>query len=176
MAACERLREQFKLGNTGSTNAIYADIQVGKSLFVQTREPRVGGIVIYRNFTLPGRTEDSGHVAMIKSVRLKDNCARAPANEPLRGAGSTNGIEEKYPFEIYDCSSTSWWTYGDAVRAGDYTKFFLHDQLMVMTAKAAMIDPSVKPSALPRPIYAVIRGEEKLPFVTPPKLGHCSGR
>src|SRR5205823_3882125 len=106
----------------------------------QTREPRVGGIVIYRNFTLPGRTEDSGHVALIKSVRLKDNCARHAASDPLWEAGPTKGIEEKYPFEIYDCSSTSWWTYGDAVRAGDYTKFLLHDQLMFMTAKAAATD------------------------------------
>lgn len=88
-------RDQFKLGNTGSTNAIYADIQTGKGFFVQTREPRVGGIVIYRNFTLPGRAEDSGHVALIKSVRIKDNCARYPTTDPLWKAGPMDGIEVK---------------------------------------------------------------------------------
>lgn len=59
---------------------------------------------------------------------------------------------------------------------GDYIKFLLHDQLMFMTAKAATVDPGVELSKLPRPIYAVIRSEEKLPFVTPHKLGHCPGR
>lgn len=160
-------RNQFKLGATGSTNAIYGDILSGKGLFVQTREPRVGGIIIYPNFTLPGGMEDSGHVGLIKSVKLKDQCGK----DPLWSASDAGGVEERYPLELFDCSSTSYWTYGDAVRLGDYTKFLLHDELMVMAAKAgAALEDSR------RPVYAVIRGEEKLPFVTPLKLGHCPGR
>jgi hypothetical protein len=158
-------RERFD--GEGSTNAIYADIMSRTGEFVRTLGPRVGGIVIYPNFKLPGGSEDSGHIALIKSVTRKDSCSGAPLWKP----GDAGGVAEELPFEAYDCSSTSWWTFGDAVRVSDYLKFLLHDQLMVLAAEAG-----AKAADVRRPVYAVLKGEENLPIVQPHKAGHCPGR
>ena len=165
------LRQDFPSPKEGSTDAIYKDILSANGYFVRTPEPRVGGIIIYPGFKLPGWTDDdSGHVGLIKSVHSKTVCSKG-ALWPDRDASEDGGVEERLPLEIYDCSSTSWWTFGDAVRLGDYNKFLLHDQLMVAARKA-----NADPSTTRRPIYAVIRGDKDLPVAPPTKVGHCPGQ
>ena len=154
--------------NIGSTDAIYADILSRNGHFVRTREPRVGGIIIDPAFQLPGDAErEFGHVGIIKSVQQRESCTGGG----LATADASGGVEEKYPLEIFDCSATSWWTYGDAVRVSDYLKFLLHDKLMVAAARSGAPARDVR-----RPIYAVVKGEQALPASPGAKIGHCPGR
>ena len=154
--------------NVGSTDAIYANILSLERHFVRTPEPRIGGIVIYPSFQMPGASErDFGHVGIIKSVQQRESCT----GDALATSDASGGIEERYPLQIYDCSATSWWTYGDAVRVSDYLKFLLHDEMMVAAARAG-----APPANVRRPIYAALRGEQIEPAAPAVKLGHCPAR